>query len=203
MLGPLLFLLFVNDQPQWITTNIRMFADDAKVWSRISTECDSQLLQKDLDSLVNWSTIWQLRFNTGMCKMMHVGHKVGTKYFIMDGNNKVELEAVEEEKDLGVYFSKDLKPSKQCITSAAKARKIIGLVRRHFRRMDKSDFLLIYKTYIRPHLEYCVQSWPPHLVKDVECLERVQSTATELVSAFTETRQRGKASQFGKQRCRR
>ena len=54
---------------------------------------------------------------------MHVGHEVGTRYFIMDGNNRVELEAVEEEKDLGVHFSKDLKPSKQCITSAAKARK--------------------------------------------------------------------------------
>ena len=41
------------------------------------------------------------------------------------------------------------------------------MVRRHFRRLDKKDFLLIYKTYIRPHLEYCVQTWSPHLVKDV------------------------------------
>ena len=45
--------------------------------------------------------------------------------------------------------------------------------------MDKHDFLLIYKTYIRPHLEYCVQAWSPHLVKDVQCLERVQRSATK------------------------
>jgi hypothetical protein len=78
---------------------------------------------------------------------VYVGHEVGTRYFIMDGNNRVELEAVEEEQDLGVHFSKDLKPSKQCILAAAKARKIIVLVRRHFRRMDKGNFILIYKTY--------------------------------------------------------
>jgi len=184
VLGPLLFLLYVNDLPKWITTNIRMFADDTKLWRKIKTGCDSQQLQNDLDSLIKWSTIWQLKFNPNKCNVMHVGHEVDTRYFITDGDSRVELVTVEEEKDLGVHFSKDLKPSTQCITSAAKARKIIGLVRRHFRRMDKSDFLLIYKTYIRPHLEYCVQSWSPYLIKDIECLERVQRTATKLVPAL-------------------
>ena len=100
---------------------------------------------------------------------VYFGHEVGTRYFIMDGNNRVELEDVEEEKDLGVHFLKDLKPSKQCITSAAKARKIIGLVRRHFRRMDKSDFLLIYirLTSDPTWNTVCSHSWSPHLVRDV------------------------------------
>ena len=184
VLGPLLFLLYVNDLPQWITTNIRMFADDTKLWHKISTTLDSQLLQNDLNSLEKWSTIWQLKFNPSKCKVMHVGHDVDTRYFVTNGKSREELVSVEEEKDLGVHFSKDLKVGTQCLRSAAAARKVIGLVRRHFRRMDKQDFLLIYKTYIRPHLEYCIQSWSPHLVKDIQCLERVQRSATKLVPAL-------------------
>ena len=58
------------------------------------------------------------------------------------------------------------------------------LVRRNFRRLDKQDFRLIYKTYIRPHLEYCIQAWSPHLKKDIQCLERVQQAATRLVPSL-------------------
>ena len=51
VLGPLLFLLFVNDLPRWIVNSMKMFADDTKLWCRIETESDSESLQKDLDSL--------------------------------------------------------------------------------------------------------------------------------------------------------
>ena len=53
---------------------------------------------------------------------------------------------------------------------------------RNFRRLDKKDFLTIYKAYIRPHLEYCIQAWSPHLVKDIEVLEKVQRAATKLIT---------------------
>jgi ribonuclease P/MRP protein subunit RPP40 len=130
---------------------------------------------------MNWSQKWLLKFNPEKCKVMHVGHNLDTKYYMREDTVQIELESVTEEKDLGVYFTSNIKPSTQCIKSAAKARRIIAMVRRNFRRMDKKDFLLIYKTYIRPHLEYCVQAWSPHLVKDVQCLERVQKAATNLV----------------------
>jgi len=55
------------------------------------------------------------------------------------------------------------------------------MVRRNFRHLDLDDFRLIYRTYIRPHIEYCIQAWSPHLVKDVEVLENVQRAATTLV----------------------
>ena len=74
-------------------------------------------------------------------------------------------------------------PSTQCVRAAAKARSVMGMVRRNFRRLDKEDFLLIliYKTYIRPHMEYCVQAWSPYLKKDIKCLEKVQRSATKMV----------------------
>ena len=91
------------------------------------------------------------------------------------------MESVQEERDLGVIIRSDLKSSSQCTKSAATARRVIGMVRRTFRHLDIEDFSVIYKTYIRPHLEYCIQASTPHLLKDIKVLERVQKAATHLV----------------------
>ena len=104
-----------------------------------------------------------------------------TKYYMSDESGRKELQTIQEEKDLAVLVRSDLKPSTQCVQVTAKARKIIGMTRRNFRRLDKTVFLIIYKTYIRPHLEYCVQAWSPHLVKDIVVIEKFQRAATKLV----------------------
>ena len=160
---------------------MKMFADDIKVWTKISSSEDSELLQRDLESLETWSDEWKLYLNPEKCKVMHIGHSYDTKYYMHEAKTRVEVQSVVEEKDLGVCFTKDLKPAKQCIQAAARARTILGMVRRNFRRMDEKGFCLIYKTYIRPHLEFSVQAWSPYLAKDIDCLEKVQRAATKLV----------------------
>ena len=94
------------------------------------------------------------------------------------------IERTTEERDLAVIITDNLKPTSQCVKAAAKARSVLGVVRRHFKRLDPQDFLIIYKSYIRPHLEYCIQAWSPYLQKDVDCLESVQLAATRLVRGF-------------------
>ena len=75
----------------------------------------------------------------------------------------------------------DLKPSTQCALAAKKAMSILGLIRQTFKTTDVEDFRILYNGYVRPHLEYCVQVWSPHLRKDVQCVEKVQERATKLV----------------------
>jgi ribonuclease P/MRP protein subunit RPP40 len=82
---------------------------------------------------------------------------------------------------LGVITTRDLKSESQCKKSASKAMSVMGLSWRNFSRIDREDFNILYKGYIRPHLEYAVQAWSPHLRKDIDCLERVQRRATKLV----------------------
>jgi len=178
VLGPLLFLLFVNELPAWIKSEMKMFADDTKVWCRVKTETDSITLQEDLDRLQLWSNTWQLKFNADKCKVVHIGHSCGTKYYMEEGSTRKELESVQEGRDLGVIITADLKSSSQCTISAATAGRVIGIVRRNFRQLDIADFRLIYTTYIRPHLEFCIQACFPHFVKD---LETVHKAATNLV----------------------
>ena len=70
-----------------------------------------------------------------------------------------------EEKDLGVYVSNSLEPSTQSVKSANRAMSVLRMVKRNFPKIDKEDFTVLYKTYIRPHMEYCVQAWSPYMVK--------------------------------------
>ena len=182
VLGPLLFLMFVNELPLWIQSEMRMFADDTKIWCKVKTEKDGITLQQDLDNLSSWSETWQLKFNAEKCKVMHIGHSYGTEYYMTESvSGKRKLDSVQEERDLGLIIRSDLKSVSQCNKSAATARRVIGMVRRQFKQLDTEDFQIIYKTYIRPHLEYCIQAWSPHLAKDIAVLENVQKAATNLV----------------------
>ena len=179
-----MFLIYVNDLPDWILASMRLFADDIKISTPIQKMEDSMLLQSDMDTLSVWSDTWLLRFRIDKCKVMHIGHKQPTKYYLKDGGKSFELAAVEEEKDLGIHTTSDLRPSLHCSKAAAKASSILGMIRRNFKRIDKEDFRLLYKTYVRPHLEYCVQAWSPSLAKDKACLEKVQRRATKMVDGL-------------------
>ena len=86
-----------------------------------------------------------------------------------------------EEKDLGIIVTDSLSASTQCAEAAKKAMRILGMVRRQFKDMDKECFTLMYRTFIRPYLEYAIQIWSPYKRRDIDCLEKVQRRATKLV----------------------
>jgi len=148
VLGPLLFLIFVNDLSDWVKSSMLMFADDTKIWNKIKDTGNSDLLQQDLNTLMEWSKEWLLAFSMEKCKVMHIGHKLSTAYTMSDGNNTTQLQTVTVEKDLGVCITDDLKPTEQCIQAAKKAQLVLGIVNRQFNIIDKEDFGIMYKSYI-------------------------------------------------------
>ena len=91
------------------------------------------------------------------------------------------LEAVHEERDLGIMITKDLKCSKQCLNAAKAANKILGMIKRIFTYKSEEIILQLYKSLVRPRLESCIQAWCPHLRKDIDLLEKVQRRATWLI----------------------
>jgi len=80
---------------------------------------------------------------------------------------------VDEEKDVGVFTVNNLKIARQCAATAAKAMSDLGIIKCDFKSIDSNNFMLLYKTYVR-HM-YCIQAKNPYIVKDIECLEKVQS----------------------------
>ena len=76
-----------------------------------------------------------------------------------------KLAQTEVEKDLDVYITNDLKPSTQCAKAALKASSSLGIIRKSFSYLDSESLSMLYKCYVRPHIEYCIQAWRPYLKK--------------------------------------
>ena len=178
VLGPILFIIYINDFPLFLKNYCKMFADDAKIYGKAESVSDNESLQHDLNLCVNWSKEWLMEFNRSKCKVLHFGTKNKDYKYYIDGHM---VTPVEEEKDLGIIVSEDLKWTKQTIATTKKANKMIGLVKHTFSYMNKEMFLVLYKTLIRPLLEYCPQVWSPYMKKNINLLENIQRRATKLV----------------------
>ena len=175
VLGPILFLIYINDLDDDITSTVLKFADDTKVFRKIESDADRQQLQDDLNKLNEWSEKWQMLFNYGNCKCLHTGHgNVDAQYTMGD----TVLNTTVKEKDLGLTISADMKVTEQC---AAKGNQILGLIRRNIVYKEKELIIPLYKTIVTPHLEYCIQAWRPYRKKDIDILERVQRRATKMI----------------------
>ena len=189
VLGPTCFVIFINDIDNAIniiTSFISKFADDTKVGRVVEDNKDREELQKDLDSLMDWSVEWQMMFNSGKCKVIHFGRSNPGFTYTMGGYAPAGtiLESVVEEKDVGVMVHNTLKPSVQCAKAAKKANQVLGQMARAFHYRDKITWIRLYKTYVRCHLEYAVQAWAPWTQADKELLESVQKRAVRMVSGL-------------------
>ena len=127
ILGPLLFIIFINDIDQDITSKILKFADDTKLLGGVKSQEDIEALRTDLNRLYEWSEKWQMKFNLDKCMVMHMGYKNGEADYVIGG--KI-LGKVSEEKDLGVIISKEFKVANQCSKAASKGNQILGLINR-------------------------------------------------------------------------
>lgn len=178
VLGPVLFLVFINDLDDDALCSVLKFADDTKIFMKVNDLSDAMLLQSDLSGLLRWTGDWQMMFNVGKCKVMHLGH--GNRKFKYYMENK-ELEVVNIEKDLGVWISDDLKVSTQCSKAYSKASRSLGMISRAVMCKTPRILMALYKTLVRPHLEYCTAAWSPYYVRDKVLLERIQHRFTRMV----------------------
>ena len=121
-----------------------------------------------------------MAFNIKKCKVMRVGNNICTYEYKMRAHS---LEEVQVEKDLGVLISSDLKVSPQCIGACARASRVLGMINRTIVNKTTEVMVQLYKTLVRPHLEYCSSAWSPHYQKDKELIERVQHRFSRMVPA--------------------
>ena len=171
VLGPLLFLLFVNDLPEGIKSIIKLFADDVKM---IVNPFNN--LIADLQLLELWEAQWCLKFNVDKCMVMQVGTCNPKNQYLFGG---VPLRCVDSEKDLGVTFNTSFNFEDHVRNSIAKANGTLAWLTRSMISREPSVMLGLYKSLIKPHIEYCSQAWAPmarhgnwSLILELESVQR-------------------------------
>ena len=173
VLGPLLFLLYINDLSDNLQSTVKLFADDALLYGVITSDSDCDRLQDDLHKLEQWQNLWQMEFNPSKCKILCISNKKHPpqKRYLFCG---VELDQVEEMSYLGITFTSKLKWNHHISSVASKATKVLGVMRRNLWNCPKKVRETAYKSIVRPKLEYASTTWDPYTNKDKVALERVQ-----------------------------
>ena len=180
VLGPLLFLIYINDIVEGLQCNIRLFADDAILYTTVANDQDSTKLQQDLNHVCQWASKWQMTFNPKKCNTMSVGLKRTKSHheYTMLGET---LAQVQEHKYLGVTIAEDLTWNSNYRCTVSKANKILGLLQRNIYQCSKETKAKAYKALVRPHLEYAAAVTDPYQSKYIQMLDRVQRRAARFV----------------------
>ncbi len=171
-LGPVLFLLYINDVIDDISDDIcvKLFADDLKLYS-VYGPGKSNPLQENLNFLEAWSAKWQLNIAPHKCLALHLGNNNPSNVYTLHSD---EIAAISSCNDLGVTMSPDMTFSTHCNSVYTKAMRDVNMLFRCFLTDDLTALLMAYKIYVRPSLEYCTPIWDPMLLGDVDKIERVQ-----------------------------
>ena len=130
VLGPVLFLLYINDLPEIIHSEVRLFADDTAVYLTINSKADCQTLQQDLHKLEIWEKDWEMELNPSKCQVLHItrAHTSIKHQFVLHG--KV-LEAVDHAKYLGLEISLDFNWHTHIQNLTTMANRTLSFVRRN------------------------------------------------------------------------
>ena len=184
ILGPLLFLIYINDLPPAVTSSkVLLFADDAKCYKTIHNLSDISLLQLDLDSLTNWSHTNHLLFKAAKCNSIRFkpisGVLEGGPYSIDDHEVPKEV----SHYDLGIIFSADISWHCHYEFIVGKAYKVLQWSSSAYFQMFKFNFdkNVLYLHIVRLCLLYCSPLWRPHQVQRIILLEKVQRRASKFI----------------------
>ena len=192
IIGPLLFVIFINDIGEGISENssISLYADDTKLYREINNDQDHEVLQQDINVLSNWATNNLMRFHPDKCKILTVSlqHDPSpliqalpfSKFVYCIGNTALEF--VNSEKDLGVHFNKSLTWTEHCNFLFSKANRNLGLIRRtcHFIKNTRQRRNL-YLALIRSQFEHCSPVWSPSSKVTMDKLEALQKKCVKWI----------------------
>ena len=176
VLGPFLFLLYINDLVDAINKNvcsIRLFADDCVVYAKInSEECVSEF-QNCINSINGWADKWMMNFNAGKSALMRFSRKrkkIQSTYLL----NNTLVPVQEEYKYLGVNLTDNLKWDRHIDVIISKASRSLGFFKRNLKGCSKKVRCRVYETIIRPQVEYCSALWGPYKRQYAEesCLDK-------------------------------
>ena len=183
VLGPLLFLVYINDLSNIFPDSIvsKYFADDAKIYTEVTSGDDIDSLQFSLDDLSEWAAKWQLSLSIKKCLILDVSRPRNNDVFYNNTLHDSELPLLPSTKDLGVIVDANLNFHEHVAHVVAEARKRCFLIFRCFYSYNAKSLMLGYKSYILPIVSYCTPVWSPCTIQDIDLIESVQRSFTKKI----------------------
>ena len=192
VLGPILFIIYINDLPDMCSTlcNTYLFADDAKLYKCICNQQDAECLNVGFESMLQWSQTWLMKLNLNKCKVLSLcnNKKNIIKYDYgsnLHASSFMTLGRVESIKDLGVVVDSELQFMSHAHEKINLAYRMLGVIKRNFLNIGTDLFIILYKSFVRCHLEYANSVWNPYKIGIVHDLEKVQKRATKSIKGFS------------------
>ena len=180
VLGPSLFLFYINDMPENISSTVRLFADDTIVYLTLNPPTNSSILQEDLNKLSSWEKQWSMEFHPDKCQVLPITRnkiKLQNKYTL----NGHTLAITDNAKYLGLTITSNLSWNQHIGNITNKANKTLGFIRRNIKISSPQIKAQAYKTLVRPIVEYSSSVWNPYTETNIYKLEMVQRRAARFV----------------------
>ena len=181
VLGPLLFLIFINDIAKNVSSSIRLFADDCLMYRETQNQEQCQLLQKDLDTLAAWSITWGMAFNVSKCNIISITNATKKKQVFGYSMNNQVLKTVNSTAYLGLTINDKLQWGEHINSISGAANRMLGFLARTLTKCPQKLKEKAYMTAVRPKLEYGAAIWDPHQDVYINKIEMVQRRAARFV----------------------
>ena len=194
VLGPLLFVIYINDLDDGVVNWISKYADDTKVGGVVDNGVGFQSLQGDLCRLEEWAERWQMEFNAEKCEVLHFGRNNPNRTYRVNGR---ALRNAVEQRDLGITVHSSLKVESHVDRVVKKAFGMLAFINQSIEYKSWEVMLKLYKALVRTNVEYCVQFWSPNYRKDINKLERVQRRFTRMLPGFRHLSYRERLNKLG------
>lgn len=182
VLGPLMFLLYINDIKYGISSHLKLFADDCILYRTINNQQDHLLLQHDLNLIVEWTQTWLMQLNASKCVALTCSRLMSSSTFNYTITNHC-LQHVTQHPYLGILFDSKMSFSPHINQIISKATRMLNFVKRNLYRCSVETKCLAYISIVRPLLEYGSAVWDPYLQKDIHSIEMVQRRAARWVKS--------------------
>ena len=180
ILGPTLFLLYINDLPDDVICNIATYADDTTLYSKCDQASDlwqqvelASELESDLRDTLDWGRKWLVDFNAGKTQLVSFDRSKNTGAIDVKMDGSV-LEEKTSFKMLGFTFCSKLDWGSYIVSIAKTASKKIGALIRSMKFLSPEVALYLYKSTIRPCMESCCHVWAGALSCYLELLDKLQ-----------------------------
>ena len=184
VLGPLLFLIMMHDINEYIDHAIlSSYADDTKLWQKITCLNDSVLLQEELVKLYEWARLNNMDFNPDKFEGVSFGDEEEQAYYAPDGKVIQQSKVV---KDLGVHIEENLKFQQHINNIVAKGKRMDGWILRTICSRSKVDMKVLLKSLVQSQVEYCCVMWSPRDQATINMIESVQAQFTRRIQEYQE-----------------